>query len=79
MMELSESQLQRDWRNERLIMALRGAGWDHRHRLVTNSPSINSKSKRLIMISFTVYHYLKHKISVGTYRLIITLISEFIL
>lgn len=32
-MELSESRLQRDWRNERLIMAQWGAGWGHTHRL----------------------------------------------
>lgn len=33
-MEFNASRLQRDWRNERLIMALRGAGWGHRHRLI---------------------------------------------
>lgn len=33
-MEPSASQLQRDCRNERLIMAQWGAGWGHRHRLL---------------------------------------------
>lgn len=47
----SESRLQRDWRNERLIMALRGAGWGHRHRLIiANQIRAHSQSITITII-----------------------------
>lgn len=73
-MELSESQLQRDWRNERLIMAPWGAGWGHRHPLITNqirflSLLYNSKWTPLTLSLFIVILQLNLLLLLGLWEI----------
>ena len=63
-MELSESQLRRDCRNERLIMAQWGAGWGHRHPLVANQKRV------VVFFPFPLFLY---KLQVNVIRRELTL------